>query len=386
MIYFDHNATTPIDDRVLEAMLPFLKTFYGNPSSLYRHGRITSSAIDAAREQLAALIGVQPGRIIFTSGGTEANNLALATLAPQARLAVSATEHPSVIEPALHLKSSGHELTLLNVDTNGLITQDAIDEVIKLKPGLVSIMLANNETGVVQNIAHYAGQLRAQGITVHTDAVQALGKIPVDFNRLGVHLMSLSSHKIYGPKGCGALVFEKSVAISAPAPGRPAAYTPSLAIKPILLGGGQEQGFRAGTENVAAIVGFGKAAELAKTELAERHAHLLKLRTLLEQGLSAIPGLTVFSAQADRLPNTVQMGIHGIDGEMLLMQLDQKNIAVSSGSACASGQREPSPVLVAMGVEPAQAKSAIRISLGKANTDVEIIEFIQQLTSLTLKG
>ncbi|MDO9049135.1 MAG: cysteine desulfurase family protein [Methylobacter sp.] len=369
MIYFDHNATTPIDDRVLDAMLPFLKTFYGNPSSLYRHGRIAGSAIDAAREQLSALLGVQPGQIIFTSGGTEANNLALATLTPQAGLAVSAIEHPSVIEPALHLKSLGHELTLLNVDTNGLITQAAIDEVIRLKPGLVSIMLANNETGVVQNIAHYAEQLRAHGIRVHTDAVQALGKIPVDFNRLGAHLVSLSSHKIYGPKGCGALVFEKSVEI-----------------KPVLLGGGQEQGFRAGTENVAAIVGFGKAAELAKTELAERHTYLLKLRKLLEHGLSAIPGLTIFAEQAERLPNTVQMGIDGVDGEMLLMQLDQKNIAVSSGSACASGLREPSPVLVAMGVESAQAKSAIRISLGKANTEAEIFEFIKQLKSLSVKG
>jgi len=369
MIYFDHNATTPIDDRVLEAMLPFLKTFYGNPSSLYRLGRVASSAIETAREQLAALVEVQPGQIIFTNGGTEANNLTLATLAPQAGLAVSAIEHPSVIEPALRLKNLGHKLTLLNVDATGGITQDAIDEVIQLKPGLVSMMLANNETGAVQNIAHYADRLSAHGINVHTDAVQALGKIPVDFNRLGAHLMSLSSHKIYGPKGCGALVFDKSVTIN-----------------PVLLGGEQEQGLRAGTENVAAIVGFGKAAELARTELAERHAHLLKLRILLEQGLSVIPGLTIFAKQADRLPNTVQIGIDGIDGEMLLMQLDQKGIAVSSGSACASGQREPSPVLVAMGIDPGDAKSAIRISLGKANTETEIFEFIKQLKSLIEKG
>jgi cysteine desulfurase len=369
MIYLDHNATTPIDDRVLEAMLPFLKTFYGNPSSLYRLGRVANSAIDAARERLAVLVGVQPGQIVFTSGGTEANNLALATLPPQARLAVSAIEHPSIIEPARHLQSQGYQLSLLDVDANGQITQDAIDEVIRLKPSLVSMMLANNETGAVQNIAHYAGQLTAQGIKVHTDAVQALGKIPVDFNRLGVDLMSLSSHKIYGPKGCGALVFDKSVAIN-----------------PLLRGGGQEQGLRAGTENVAAIVGFGKAAELAKTELAERHAHLLKLKNLLEHGLNAIPGLTVFAAQAERLPNTVQMGIDGIDGEMLLMQLDQKGIAVSSGSACASGLREPSPVLIAMGVDSDQAKTAIRISLGIANTEAEIFEFIKQLKSLIEKG
>ena len=369
MIYLDHNATTPIDDRVLEAMLPFLTTFYGNPSSLYRHGRVVSSAIDAAREQVSALIGVQPAQVVFTSGGTEANNMALAALPPQAGLAVSATEHPSVIESALHLKSRGHELAMINVDANGLITQGTIDEIIRLKPGLVSIMLANNETGVVQDVARYAKQLREHGIIIHTDAVQALGKIPVDFKQLAVHLMSLSSHKIYGPKGCGALVFEKGVTIN-----------------PILLGGGQEQGLRAGTENVAAIVGFGKAAELARIELAERSDHLLKLKTALEDGLTAIPGLTIFAQQAKRLPNTLQIGIHGIDGEMLLMKLDKKDICVSSGSACASGENEPSPVLTAMGIEAGHAKSAIRISLGKANTEAEIFEFIKQLKSLNLKG
>jgi cysteine desulfurase len=365
MIYFDHNASTPVDVRVLEAMLPFLNTFYGNPSSLYRLGRVSGSAIDTAREQLAALIGVQPTQIIFTSGGTEANNLALATLAPHAGLAVSSIEHPSVIQPALYLKSLGHPLKWLAVDSNGLITQDAIDKVILQKTETVSIMLANNETGVVQNITHYADQLRAHGIRVHTDAVQALGKIPVDFNQLKVHLMSLSSHKIYGPKGCGALVFDKSVLLN-----------------PIIRGGDQERGLRAGTENVAAIVGFGKAAELAKIELVERHAHLLKLRKLLEQGLSTIPNLTIFAKQADRLPNTVQMGIQGIDDEMLLMQLDQKGIAVSSGSACASALREPSPVLLAMGIDPIQAKTAIRISLGKDNTETDVLEFIKQLKSL----
>ena len=369
MIYLDHNASTPLDERVLEAMLPFLNTFYGNPSSLYLHGRVVSSAINTAREQLAGLIGTQPEQIIFTSGGTEANNLALATLAPQAGLAVSAIEHASILEPALHLKSVGHELTILNVDVNGLVTQEAIDKVIELKPSLVSIMLSNNETGAIQNIAYYAEQLRVHGISMHTDAVQALGKIPVDFNELGTHLMSLSSHKIYGPKGCGALIFDKSVTI-----------------KPVLLGGGQEHGFRAGTENVAAIVGFGMASELAKIELAERHASLLKLRKLLEQELRTVPGLTIFAQQAERLPNTVQIGICGIDGEMLLMQLDQKGIAVSSGSACTSGLRNPSQVLIAMNVEPDLAKSAIRISLGKANTEAEVFEFIKQLKLLCVKG
>jgi cysteine desulfurase len=369
MIYFDHNATTPIDDRVLEAMLPFLKLFYGNPSSLYRHGRIVRSAIDTAREQVAALVDAQSSQVIFTSGGTESNNLALATLPPQGRLAISAIEHPSITEPALHLKSLGSTLNTINVDANGLITQVAIDKIIKEKPDLVSIMLANNETGVIQDLAPYAKKLRANDITVHTDAVQALGKIPVLFNQLGVHLMSLSSHKIYGPKGCGALVFEKGIEI-----------------KPVFLGGGQEQGLRAGTENVAAIVGFGKAAELAKAEIAKRNEQLLALRELLEESLTTIPGLTIFAQPANRLPNTIQFGIPGIDGEMLLMKLDQKGFAVSSGSACASGGSIPSPVLIAMGVEAGLAKSAIRISLGLTNTKAEVFEFINLLKALVCQA
>lgn len=369
MIYFDHNATTPIDDRVLEAMLPFLKLFYGNPSSLYRHGRIVRSAIDAAREQVAALVDGPPSQIIFTSGGTESNNLALTALPHQGRLAISAIEHPSITEPALRLKKLGAHLSIINADTNGLITQDAIDDVINEQPHLVSIMLANNETGVVQDLAFSAGELRSKNIIVHTDAVQALGKIPVSFKQLGVHLMSLSSHKIYGPKGCGALVFEKGIEIN-----------------PLFLGGGQEQGLRAGTENAAAIIGFGKAAELAKTELAKHYDQLFALREILEAGLTTIPGLTIFAKTAKRLPNTVQFGIPEIDGEMLLMKLDQKGVAVSSGSACASGGGFPSPVLIAMDIEAGLAKSAIRISLGLTNTKAEVLEFINQLKALVCQA
>jgi cysteine desulfurase len=369
MIYFDHNATTPIDDRVLEAMLPFLRAFYGNPSSLYRHGRLVRSAIDTAREQVAALVGAQSSQIIFTSGGTEANNLALTAIKPDSKLAISSIEHPSIGEPAENLARQGHELKLIGVDRNGLVTQEAIDEIAQYNPGLVSIMLANNETGVIQDVARYAHQLRDKGITVHTDAVQALGKIPVDFNQLGLHMMSLSSHKIYGPKGCGALVFDKTVSL-----------------KPMLLGGGQEQGYRAGTENSPAIIGFGKAAELAGAELAQRTEHALKLRNLLEDRLTAIPGICIFAKTAARLPNTVQFVIEGMDGEMLLMKLDQKGIAVSSGSACASGGGKPSPVLAAMGVSAELAKSAIRVSLGKDNTEAEVIEFINGLKTLVTPG
>jgi cysteine desulfurase len=253
----------------------------------------------------------------------------------------------------------------MGVDNSGLVTQAAIDQAIADKPDFVSIMLANNETGVIQDVACYAQQFTAVGASVHSDAVQALGKIPVDFEQLGVQLMSLSSHKIYGPKGCGALVFAKGTPIT-----------------PMLLGGGQEQDYRAGTENVAAIVGFGKAAELAHTELVVRTEHLNKLKALLEAQLANIPGLSMFARYTQRLPNTVQFGIAGMDGEMLLMKLDQKGIAVSSGSACASGGNAPSPVLLAMGVDANLAKSAIRISLGHNNTEAEILKFITVLTSL----
>ncbi|MEC4750506.1 cysteine desulfurase family protein [Methylomicrobium sp. Wu6] len=366
MIYLDHNATTPIDDRVLEAMLPYLKSFYGNASGLYRLGRLARSAVDTARNQVAELVGASASQVIFTSGGTEANNQALANLEPAAGLAVSAIEHPSILEPTERLRQQGHPVSIIGVDQHGLIRQEAIDEIIRdPKTAWVSIMLANNETGVIQDVTRHAGQLKDHNISLHTDAVQAAGKIPIDFKRLGVQLLSLSSHKIYGPKGAGALVFEKGVRLS-----------------PLLLGGGQEQGYRAGTENVAAIVGFGKAAELAKSELDQRNERLSLLNTHLEDGLRSIPGLTIFSEAAPRLPNTVQFGLPNSDGEMLLMKLDQQGIAVSSGSACASGGREPSYVLTAMGVDPVLAQSALRISLGTANTPDQITQFIKLLKAL----
>jgi len=366
MIYLDHNATTPIDPRVLDAMLPYLKNLYGNASGLYRLGRLARSAVDTARHQVAELVGVSASQVIFTSGGTEANNLALTGLDAKAGLAVSAIEHPSILEPAERLRQQGHPLALVAVDQHGLIRPEALDAIIHTqKPARVSLMLANNETGAIQAIAQHAERLRSHAIVLHTDAVQAAGKIAVDFSKLGVHLLSLSSHKIYGPKGAGALIFEKGIRLS-----------------PLLLGGGQEQGYRAGTENVAAIVGFGKAAELAKSELAQRTDALLRLKTELEAGLRAIPGLTVFAEGAPRLPNTVQFGLPNCDGEMLLMTLDQRGIAVSSGSACASGGKEPSYVLTAMGIHPPLAQSALRISLGMATTQEEITQFINQLKTL----
>lgn len=366
MIYFDHNATTPVDKRVVEAMLPYLHDFYGNPSSLYRMGRVVRSAIETAREQVAALVDAQPTQVIFTSGGTEANNLALMAVPTGSTMAISAIEHPSVFEPARKRNCS-----LIPVDSHGLVQPSSVKSLLQQSniPSLVSVMLANNENGVIQDLKTVAQLLDNKNIIVHTDAVQAIGKIPVSFRDLGVDLMTLSSHKIYGSKGCGALIIDKQVKI-----------------EPMLVGGGQENGLRSGTENVAAIVGFGKAAELALIELEQRNEHLLTLRSLLDKGLKTIPGLVVFSEQVERLPNTVQFGMPGIDGEMLLMQLDQKNIAVSSGSACSSGGGKASPVLTAMGIDKSLAKSALRISLGKMNTAIEVEEFITILRSIVLKN
>lgn len=367
MIYFDHNATTPVDERVLLAMLPFLNQHYGNPASLYKMGRLARSAIDSAREQVAAFVGATAEQVVFTSGGTEANALALHAPAIGTQIAISAIEHPSVSENAQRLEQQGYAVQTIPVDAEGMISAAAIED-LRLKPqALVSIMMANNETGCIQNLAALTEQLRALGAIIHTDAVQAAGKIPLNFATLGVQRLSISSHKIYGPKGCGALIVDQK-----------------NLIEPLLLGGGQERGQRAGTENVAAIVGFGKAAELALMELDNRQKKLLSLRLQLEHGLADIDGVIIFSQSCQRLPNTVQFGKLGVDGEMLLMQLDQQNIAVSSGSACAAEGGKPSPVLTAMGVAPALAKSAIRISLGVQNTEAEIKNFLSALRSLII--
>ena len=356
MIYFDNNATTPIDERVLEAMLPFMKTMYGNPSSVHRLGRIAKSAVEVAREQVAALVDVQPSQVIFTSGGTEANNLAINSAF--GRVAISAVEHSSIYESAKRFVPE-----IIAVNRDGLCEPKTITELISKRPDFVSIMLANNETGVIQPIAEIAAQLNEHGIMFHTDAVQAVGKMPVSFKKLGVQMLSLSSHKIYGGKGAGALIVDESVSIS-----------------PLFLGGGQEQNYRSGTENVAAIVGFGKAAELAKTELDARQTRMLSLRTMLENKLAQLSKVTIFAQNAPRLPNTVLFGIDGVEGEMVLLKLDQRGVCVSSGSACTSGETEPSHVLLAMGISPQQAQTAIRVSLSHQNTPAEVLEFIELIT------
>jgi cysteine desulfurase len=369
MVYLDHNATTPLDARVLDAMLPYLQGPYANPSSQHRAGRAARDAVEAARAQVAALLGADPGEVIFTSGGTEANNLAVkgvAAAAPPGRLLHSAVEHPSVVEPMRALAARGWSVEPIGVDGDGRLDLAALEAQLRARDvRLVSCMVANNETGVIQECARIAALCRAAGAAFHADAVQAAGKIPVSAPQLGAQLLAVSSHKLYGPKGAGALVADAA-----------------LALEPLLHGGGQERGLRGGTENVAALVGFGAAAELARQELAARHAHLLRLRTKLEARLREIPALRIFADGAPRLPNTVQFAVPGVHSATLLGLLDKKGFAVSSGSACASGTDEASPVLLAMGVPHEVALCAIRVSLGKENVEADVDAFATTLRDL----
>lgn len=353
MLYLDHNATTSLDPRVAEAMAPYARQYYGNPSSLYRLGRISRSAVDVARQQVADLLGVEPPRVIFTSGATEANNWAIYGLLsrrPPGVMAVGATEHASVLEAARALVEHGWRVITIPVNEQGVIEPSVLADVLqKHRPTLVSIMYANNENGVIQDIAELGGVLNAATVWFHCDAVQAAGKCPLRFAATTPQLISLSSHKMYGPKGVGALV-----------------VAPEFPLSPSLYGGGQEAGLRAGTENVPAIVGFGRAAELAREELSERQAHYQRLRDRLEAELTAL-GAEIFGVAALRLDNTTQFAFPEHDGEMLVMLCDRQQIAVSSASACGSGVDQPSHVLTAMGVPTDLARGALRVSFGTDN-------------------
>ena len=373
LVYFDHNATTPVDPAVLEAMLPWFSTQFGNASSRHEYGRAARKAIDEAREQVAAAAGAHATEVVFTSGGSEANNLflkgAAAFLKPGA-LAVSAVEHPCVIKPAEQLARRGWQLHRLTVDVEGRVDEAAYRRTLSLNPKLVSVMLANNETGVLQDVGALAEMARDAGAFFHTDGVQALGKIAVDFRALnarGVNALTLSAHKLGGPKGAGALVLDKRIEI-----------------EPLIAGGGHERGLRSGTENVAAIVGFGAACELATQGLAERAARLSALRQRLEDGLRAM-GATLFGDGAKRLPNTVYFAIAGFDGETLVAHLDHAGYALASGAACSSANPEPSHVLQAMGVPDGLARGAVRASLGAGNTSAQVDAFIDALRGTTTR-
>jgi len=349
-------------------MLPYLQGPYANASSLHRLGRASRDAVEAARAEVAELLGAQPSQVIWTSGGTEANNLAIkGVMHDGGRLLYGATEHPAVMECAESLADRRTVVEPIGVDGGGLIDLERLRTQLNQAPvTLVSVMAANNETGVIQDVAAIAEAVHADADALfHIDGVQAAGKLTIDVQRLGADLLTVSSHKLYGPKGVGALV-----------------RTAPIDLWPLHHGGAQEGGLRGGTENVAAIVGFGAAARLAQARMSSRVVHLQSLRDRLEAGLLGISGVTVFAADSPRLPNTVQMALQGWAGETLLMALDRQGFCVSSGSACAIGHGAPSHVLVAMGVPDALAIGAIRISLGEGNTTDEVDRLLAALTGL----
>lgn len=362
--YFDHNGTTALDGRVLQAMLPFLTEQHGNATSRHSFGRAARHAIEQAREQVADTVGAHPSQVTFTGSGTEADNLAICGISagqPGSQIAISAIEHPAVTRAAFSMRSRGHKVAVVGVDQNGQIEKANLDVVLEKPTSVLSVMLANNETGVIQDIAGIAESARHHGAYMHTDAVQALGKIKLDFGALNVHAMSLSAHKINGPQGAGALILDKRIDI-----------------QPVLHGGGQEKGLRSGTENVAAIVGFGAACALIKQELVQRTGMVRQLRDQLEIGLKNM-GVEIFGNKIERIPNTSFFAFPEIEGETLVMALDRKGFAVASGSACSSDSTEPSHVLLAMGIDPDLARGAVRVSFGNGNTPEQLEAFLTAL-------
>lgn len=357
LIYLDHNATTPCDPRVIEQMMPFFAEVYGNPANgLHRQGRLAAQAVDEAREQVATLINAQPGEIVFTSGATESNNLAILGLARMAdrnkrsAIITCAIEHKAVLLPCNKLRDEGFEVTVLPVDRLGRVALDAIREAVTDRTLLISIQAANNEIGTLQPIRAIAEIAHEQGAMVHCDAAQAVGKIPVDVVDWDVDMLSMSAHKLYGPKGIGALFVRGG--------GR------SIPIEPLYYGGGQEQGLRPGTTNVPAIVGFGEACRLCAERMPQEASDLSNLRDLLEmQLLAAIPGLATNGDREFRLPNTSSLVFPGIDADALLLNLP--DVMLGTGSACTSGAVEPSHVLQAIGLERSQSQCTVRASLGR---------------------
>lgn len=373
-IYLDNSATTPVAPEVVEAMLPFLTSKFGNASSIHFFGQETKAAVDRARHQVAALINARPNEIVFTSGGTESNNLAIRGLIQAQRLTqplhiiTSAVEHSAVKNVCEDLEKSGAEVTFLPVYDNGLVRIDDVKNAIRNNTILISIMSANNEIGTVQpvvEIGRLVRELRQSGqkIWFHTDAVQAVGKMPVDVEEMGCDLLSMSGHKIYAPKGIGALYVRRGTRLHAQN-----------------IGGRQERGIRGGTEPVSQIVALGKACELAKDSLDENTQRLGQLRDRLEQGISeSIHDIVPNGDRTNRLPNISNISFRSIEGEGLLINLDMQGIAVSTGSACSSGSLEPSPVIRALGRDDELARGAIRFSFGKDNTAEDVDHVLEIL-------
>lgn len=370
-IYLDHNATSSLHPEVLEAMLPYLNNPVGNASSLHSAGRVARSAIETARAQVATLVNSQPNSVIFTSSGSEANNLLLKGYADATNprpLISSEIEHPSVLEPLQQLQQARYAVIRLKPDSNGEIDLEAARTVLQNhKPQLISTLLANNETGVIQPVQALMAMTDSTNCLRHTDATQAIGKIQVDMPTLGVDALTMSAHKFRGPQGIGALVVT----------GKPK--------HALISGGAQEKYRRAGTESVAMIVGMGKAAQIAMLEIEHKRHHLAQLRNRLESRLITIPGVVIFGAEAQRLPNTTYFSIPYYHGETLLMELDRAGFALASGSACHSEVTKASHVLTAMGISDDLALNAVRVSFGSTNTWQEVESLLTKLQALVNK-
>jgi len=368
-IYLDYNATTPLDPEVLEAMLPALGENFGNPSSVHSFGRSVRVQLDEAREKVARLIGANSSEIIFTSGGTEANNLVLLGVSlrnKKKNIITSKIEHPSILNPCRQLEEQGVEVFYLGVDCEGRIDINELDSRITESTALISLQHANSETGVMQDIRRVSDIARNKGILFHTDAVQSVAKVPFNLKKFPVDMLSISAHKFNGPKGIGALYLKK---------GSPALFSP-------ICGGSQEKKRRGGTENVPGIIGFGKACELAAMRIKEK-SQVCELRDyFLDKIYKMIPGAKLFGDKKNRLPNTLNMGFDGLQGDTLLVALDLDGVAVSTGSACSSGSGLPSHVLKAMGIPDETINSSIRFSLGEKTSKSELDKVIKILVKV----
>ncbi len=370
-IYMDHSATTPVDSSVLQVMIPYYTQEYGNPSSAHAKGRAAREALSIARQQLAALINAEFEEIFFTSGGTESDNQAiisymLSNTHRGRHLITSTIEHHAVIESCDYLRKRGFELTVLPVDTRGAVEPERLSEALRRDTALVSIMHANNEIGTVQPIAELAAIAHKAGAVFHTDAVQSVGKLPIDVKAMGIDMLSASSHKLYGPKGVGCLYVKKGVEISS-----------------IIHGGSQENSMRAGTENIPGIVGFGKAAELAGSRMEGGCAYLKDLgKNLCDGIIERIPGTIITGDPGNRIPGSVSLCFESVPGGALVMILDSLGIMASSGSACTAGSNDPSAVLLAIGLPREIARGSLRLTLGKDNTQDEVEYVLEVLPGI----
>mgnify|MGYP000161836876 CR=1 FL=1 len=373
-VYLDHSATTPVRPEVVEVMNQYLTNNFGNASSVHSFGREARKGLETAREQIANLIKAQPEEIFFTSGGTEADNMAIigTAFANQKKgkhIITTQIEHHAVLETCHHLEKLGFEVTYLPVDKNALVSVEKVKEAIRDDTILISMMHANNEVGTIQPVKEVGALAKEKGIVFHVDAVQSFGKLPIDVNEMNIDLLSASSHKIYGPKGIGCLFLRKGTKV-----------------EPLMFGGAQERKRRPGTENVPAIVGFGLAAELAGKEMAQENERLTKLRDKLIQGiLEKIPHVQLNGHPTQRLANNVNVSFYYVEGESLLLMLDMKGIAASSGSACTSGSLDPSHVLLAMGISHEIAHGSLRMTLGKVNTEEDIDYCLEVLPDIVAK-